>query len=952
MSLIQAANPNVDPSNLQIGQVITIPPLPDDLSLQPPLSIPEDDASTLYSDERIIGYFENWGQWRQGRGRYTPANIDAHLFTHINYAFAVFGFKTKPFGGPKLTGNYKIEPIEKNDHKLYEELQGLKAKNPKLKTFISIGGWSFNDPTDNDEDSPIGVHTYKLFSEMVTSPAGRSEFIDSLIAYAYDHGFDGVDLDWEYPGVAYHGGKKSDFDNFLELLQELRQKIDKQDKPLLLTIAAPAIPKPNVGEHWNTSEEFFEWLAQCVEYLDWVNIMSYDYHGAFDLKDTGLTGVNAPLREDSTPDGLSCVHITLRNYRKAHIPRHKIVLGMATYGRTYMLKNPPSNLVGPGQEFTSEGTAGELTRQPGVLSYMEIAEGIQSGRFERGWDENTETPYAYDRDSGLWITYDDEESLRRKAEYAGERWLIGIMFWAIGLDDFHNGYPLIAAAKRTFAITPPDLELIEQEDIDAQKPLEISEEDIKGGEHPWADVNDKGVAVQVYLKSGALHIRLGKHLDDGLYWWPSKEIVNAKDQPEFPKVALNNQNYFVVVMENAQERKNSAYLHYVLGKIEGETIHVLSGYNRYENNGIRPSVTLSDNNQVIEIHQDGYNLLTQYLYYKVGNIQGNNIEWVTEEYAGQRGREPDVDIWHRDNDVDLILEVHREYGAPNGLWYMVGELKGGKISWRDDVHYHYNSAAPSVAIDNEGRVVVVHKSSEKLPGFENLAHDSLWYRVGHLNPGNGTISWHSTDNTPEGTIIYEGAIKYANGETPCIALAGSGEDYRLVETHNAEKFSKPPPPTSHGGAPINIPEQLKEVSTLPVKAFTTASIPYVHRLLDKPLSFEESIGLDLESYGLEISDDDLKIFAYAIPKSKAQEFSDSVLSTLEELTKFAIQFVPIVGDIYSLVDNAIKCDQAEGEEKTQACVDAFLDAAFLGIDVGPNLIRGAGKALAMVAKQV
>jgi len=246
---------------------------------------------------KIVGYFENWSQYRQGGGQFFPAQIDPSLYTHINFAFGIFGYISKGIdpNNPRLTGDYRIQPIEWNDQTvLYPEIQKLKQKNPNLKTLLSIGGWGFNDPQDPIQ---IGTYTYPLFSQMAASSAGRQQFINSAIEYAHKYGFDGIDLDWEYPAVTDRGGKPEDFDNFLTLLNEFRNAInsDSAGQKLLLTIASPAIPK---GES-KTSQEFFQWLAQCAGYLDWLNVMSYDYHGAF--PDDKVTGVNAPLAEDSTP---------------------------------------------------------------------------------------------------------------------------------------------------------------------------------------------------------------------------------------------------------------------------------------------------------------------------------------------------------------------------------------------------------------------------------------------------------------------------------------------------------------------------------------------------------------------------------------------------------------------------------------------------------------------------
>ncbi|HAX74555.1 MAG TPA: chitinase [Cyanobacteria bacterium UBA11372] len=381
---------------------------------------------------KLVGYYENWAQYRpEGKGKFLPDQIDPSLLTHINFAFGFFGFITKSVDpkNPRLTGNYKIEPVEWNDQTvLYPALQKLKQKNPNLKTLLSIGGWSFNDPQDTNG---IGTFTYKLFSQMASSAAGRKEFIDSAIAYAHKYGFDGIDLDWEYPGDRARGGTDSDFDNFLALLKEFRSAInnDKGQK-LLLTIASPAIKK---GEA-KTSEQFFAWLAQCAGYLDWLNVMSYDYHGAF--PDDKVTGVNAPLLQDSTPGGTFSVRHTVEAYLNGGIPKEKMVLGMPTYGRTFKVTSPLTDTDnGPGKPYSGPGGAGKATQTPGFLAYYEILERLSSGDLKQGWDNATHTPYAYSK-NGEWVSYDDSESLAYKVSYLIEKDLAGAMIWAIDDDKF------------------------------------------------------------------------------------------------------------------------------------------------------------------------------------------------------------------------------------------------------------------------------------------------------------------------------------------------------------------------------------------------------------------------------------------------------------------------------------------------------------------------------------
>jgi len=124
----------------------------------------------------------------------------------------------------------------------------------------------------------MGQYTYKLFSQMVGSQASRTQFIDSAIGYAKQYGFNGIDLDWEYPGDLTRGGTAEDFANFVQFLKEAYPAF--QSAGLLLTYASAAIVPTGVpASYQENPSSYFQWLAECAPFLDRFNVMAYDYHG-------------------------------------------------------------------------------------------------------------------------------------------------------------------------------------------------------------------------------------------------------------------------------------------------------------------------------------------------------------------------------------------------------------------------------------------------------------------------------------------------------------------------------------------------------------------------------------------------------------------------------------------------------------------------------------------------
>ena len=373
------------------------------------------------SGKKVVGYFTNWAQYR-AKCKFTPQHIDPSLFTHINYSFAKVVAKK---GADPMT--FKLAPFEHNDlgsGGQYAQVNSLKRRFPHLKTLIAVGGWGHNDEP-----------TAWIFTTLVSKKEYRTQFIRDTIGFIRDNGFDGLDLDWEFPADPDRGGHAEDTKNYTAWVKELRAAFREEAKAtnqpeLLLTMASSA-----GGSQFPRIE-----FAELKDDFDWINIMTYDFYGAW----SKTTGANSPLSGDSTPGGDSFVKSTVARFIEAGIPPEKLVLGLPTYGRHWAgvgKHEPNSAAAGPGPK-------GRCTGAEGFLSFYEIQELIETGGYKSYWDDRSGTPYAYSTNQKVWISYDDVRSIRMKVDYIEKTGLGGAMFWAIDLDDFQNGYPLIKTVSK------------------------------------------------------------------------------------------------------------------------------------------------------------------------------------------------------------------------------------------------------------------------------------------------------------------------------------------------------------------------------------------------------------------------------------------------------------------------------------------------------------------------
>ncbi|XP_037094357.1 acidic mammalian chitinase-like [Pollicipes pollicipes] len=178
------------------------------------------DGAVKKTRKRVVCYYTNWSVYRLGLAKYLPNNINPHLCTHLVYAFGGFDddFQLQPFD--------KYQDIEKGG---YARFNGLKQYNKGLRTLLALGGWSEGSGR---------------FSELVADPENRARFIYSVLRYLRQYNFDGLDLDWEYPG-SRAGSDFADKENYATLCEELRAAFEdesqKTNRPaLLLTVAVPA----------------------------------------------------------------------------------------------------------------------------------------------------------------------------------------------------------------------------------------------------------------------------------------------------------------------------------------------------------------------------------------------------------------------------------------------------------------------------------------------------------------------------------------------------------------------------------------------------------------------------------------------------------------------------------------------------------------------------------------
>jgi chitinase len=315
-------------------------------------------------------------------------SIDAHLVTHLNYAFA------------KVRGDDSVFLENPDDAATIARLRALKTINPQLKVILSIGGWGA-----------------EWFSDAALTAESRCRFASSAIELMRQNDLDGLDIDWEYPGQ--QGGnarfRREDKENFTLLLRDLRRELDvlsdgrglKGAERYTLSIATGG------GQYFQ-----FTQMDRVHKSVDWINVMTYDFAAGW----SPATGHHAAL----FGTGPISTQAFVAQHLAAGIPRDKIVVGVPFYGKTWRWVNRKS----------TTGISEPFDLFSGDISYSDLQlQFLNDPRYQHGWDTAAKAPYLWDPELGTFVSYDDPRSMAEKARFVKQQRLGGVMYWE------HNNDP-------------------------------------------------------------------------------------------------------------------------------------------------------------------------------------------------------------------------------------------------------------------------------------------------------------------------------------------------------------------------------------------------------------------------------------------------------------------------------------------------------------------------------
>ncbi|MFD0005436.1 chitinase C-terminal domain-containing protein [Streptomyces sp. NPDC127178] len=512
---------------------------------------------------RVIGYFTGWRTGKDGTPAYLASDIPWDKVTHLNYAFAHIDGSNKisvgsdgaanPATGmtwPGVSGADMDPAFPYQGH--FNLLNKFKKQHPDVKTLISVGGWAETGGYFDDSGTRVnsgGFYSMATNADGSVNQAGIDTFADSAVGFIRKYGFNGVDIDYEYPTSMKDAGHPFDWSvsnarrsglvkGYAVLMKTLREKLDRagaaDGRHYLLSVAAPSS-----GYLLRGMETF-----QVQKYLDYVNIMSYDLHGAWNE----YVGPNASLFDDGKDAELAAagVYSTSQyggigylntdwayHYFRGSMPAGRINIGLPYYTRGFknvtggtdgLWGKAPSTTCPAGSGLTKCGdgavgidnlwhdldTAGKESPagsnpmwhaknlEKGVVGdyvtkYGFPADTRLSGTYARKYDSTLVAPWLWNAEKKVFLSTEDEQSVNAKADYVVDQGIGGTMVWELagdygwnaGKGQYEPGSTLTSAMYEKFKSASPYG--AKRSTIDL--PAEALDVDVEFGQFPLGDSN-------------------------------------------------------------------------------------------------------------------------------------------------------------------------------------------------------------------------------------------------------------------------------------------------------------------------------------------------------------------------------------------------------------------------------------------------------------------------------
>nr|ABC79625.1 imaginal disc growth factor-like protein [Mamestra brassicae] len=411
------------------------------------------------STSKVVCYYNSKSYVRESQARMLPLDLDPALSfcTHLVYGYAGVQPDT-----------YKMVPLNENldvdrSHANYRAITNFKTKYPGLKVLLSVGG----DVDTEDADK---------YNRLLESPQARTAFVNSGVLLAEQHGFDGIDLAWQFAkykpkkirstwGSIWHGIKKTfgttpvdekeaeHREGFTALVREMKQALNvKPNMQLAVTVL------PNVN-----STVYYD-VPAIINLIDIVNIGAYDFETP--ERNPKEADYATPLYTPQNRNPLLNADAVVTYWLQGGAPAQKLILAIPTAARTWKLDAdseiagvPPIHADGPGE-------AGPYTKTEGILSYPEVCAKLINPNHQKGMRPHLRKvtdpskrfgTYAFrlpdeNGDPGLWVSYEDPDTAGQRASYVKAKNLGGVAIIDLSMDDFRglctgDKYPILRAAK-------------------------------------------------------------------------------------------------------------------------------------------------------------------------------------------------------------------------------------------------------------------------------------------------------------------------------------------------------------------------------------------------------------------------------------------------------------------------------------------------------------------------